>query len=166
MPLSSFLDFHTNRTVITSFDVSWLRMRSPWQKFYLIKELNPKQVHTPIFKHTLGCGNATVQLPFVCKGVTMKRYCASDWEQRRDDGTEPDSCKKPDRCHLRRPSPCPCPPPCPPCCPPRVGPTGPAGPMGPMGPTGPTGPIGPTGPTGPQGTRGPTGPQGIPGPDA
>ena len=30
----------------------------------------------------------------------MKRYCASDWEQRRDDGTEPDSCKKPDRCSL------------------------------------------------------------------
>ena len=29
MPLSSFLDFHTSKTVITSFDVSWLRMRSP-----------------------------------------------------------------------------------------------------------------------------------------
>ena len=88
----------------------------------------------------------------------MKRYYASDWEQRRENDAAA-YLSSSGGCCPREPSCC-CPPPCPPPCPPLTGPTGPTGPQGIPGPDGATGPTGPQGIPGPNGATGPAGPTG------
>ena len=87
----------------------------------------------------------------------MKRYYASDWEQRRENDAAADLSSS--GCCPRGPFCC-----CPPPCPPLIGPTGPTGPQGIPGPDGATGPTGPQGIPGPVGATGATGATGPTGP--
>lgn len=104
--------------------------------------------------HRMDCGTATPLFYYACdaKGALMKRYYASDWEQRRESDAAA-YLSSSGGCCPREPSCC-CPPPCAPPCPPLTGPTGPTGPQGIPGPDGATGPTGPQGIPGPNGATG------------